>query len=59
MLYDVVAVELRTHKILWIEPDKTDFRPLGRDSLCPAGASFVSTMPAPLGFCEEAGCGKV
>ena len=37
----------------------SEFRPLRRDSLCPAGAAFVSTMPAPSGFpkwdcCENA-----
>ena len=26
------------------------FRPLRRDSLCPSGATLVSTMPAPSGF---------
>ena len=26
-----------------------EFRPLRRDSLCPSGAAFVSTMPAPSG----------
>ena len=29
-----------------------EFRPPGRDSLCPSGAAFVSTMPAPSGFPE-------
>lgn len=27
-----------------------EFRPLGRDSLCPSGATRGSTMPAPSGF---------
>lgn len=36
-----------------------EFRPLGRDSLCPSGAAFVSTMPAPSGFPREAGCEKI
>ncbi len=31
----------------------------GRDSLCPAGAAFVSTMPAPSGFLDGAGCEKI
>lgn len=29
-----------------------EFRPLRRDSLCPSGAAFVSTMPAPSGGSE-------
>ena len=42
-----------------ISTDKeAEFRPLGRDSLCPSGAAFVSTMPAPSGFPREAGCEK-
>lgn len=36
-----------------------EFRPLRRDSLCPAGATLVSTMPAPSGFCREAGCENI
>ena len=28
----------------------SEFRPLRRDSLCPSGATLVSTMPAPSGF---------
>ena len=31
---------------------QAEFRPPGRDSLCPSGAAFVSTMPAPSGFPE-------
>jgi len=31
----------------------------GRDSLCPSGAAFVSTMPAPSGFLDGAGCEKI
>lgn len=35
----------------------SEFRLTGRDSLCPAGASFVSTMPpSPSGGRGEAGC---
>lgn len=30
-----------------------------RDSLCPAGAALVSTMPAPSGFLDGAGCEKI
>lgn len=35
-----------------------EFRPPGRDSLCPSGASLVSTMAAPSGFCRGSGCEK-
>lgn len=28
----------------------SEFRPPGRDSLCPFGAAFVSTMPRPFEF---------
>lgn len=31
----------------------------GRDSLCPSGAALVSTMPAPSGFLDGAGCEKI
>lgn len=32
---------------------KSESRPPGRDSLRPAGAAFVSTMPAPSGDTER------
>lgn len=34
---------------LGIDDAVAEFRPLRRDSLCPSGASLVSTMPAPSG----------
>lgn len=48
-------------KSLNLEPEKlaplySEFRPLRRDSLCPSGAAFVSTMPAPSSFCGGACC---
>ena len=38
-------VILETGRKLKTGEELTEFRLTGRDSLCPAGASFVSTMP--------------
>ncbi len=48
----VLALEVEKQAIMlvgWECVHNAEFRPLRRDSLCPSGASLVSTMPAPSG----------
>jgi len=41
-----------------LQAAQMEFRPPGRDSLCPSGASLVSTMPAPSGDPERVAARK-
>ena len=41
--------DLRDWRVFFVSGQMAEFRPLRRDSLCPSGASLVSTMPAPSG----------
>jgi len=46
MLY----VKLEGQPTVSFHVEEAEFRPPGRDSLCPSGAAFVSTMPRPFEF---------